>query len=151
VLRRWPRFYIVGLVSAVACLDIVTGVRLMFASAPWLQNSHDTLWSRIPADAQANEAVLTLLYALYGRLGAFSFHVGVVTLIWAWWARTSVLRMRALLVIYALTGGAFFWFDREYFYGTSYFWLKTGISFAWTLALVLHFAFERSAPEPSRA
>jgi hypothetical protein len=130
---------------AIACVDFVTGIRLMFASEPWLQNSNDTLWSKIPASIQANEAVLTLLHAIYGRLGTFSFHVGVVTLIWAWWARSGVLRVRALLVIYSLTGGAFFWFDRKYFYGTSYYWFKTAISIAWTTALIVHFAFDRPA------
>lgn len=145
---------VLAVVFLVAAFDIVTGLRLLISGAPHLVNGSDTLWARVTplvSQGQGSE----LLASLYGRLGAFSLHVGVTTALWALFARNQPRLLTALLVTYLVTGGAFFLNDVRFFQGTGYFHLKQALGALWAVALVLQLLSGRrgygSAPEPARA
>lgn len=128
---------VVGVVFLVALFDTVVGVRLLVSHAPYLVNGTDALWARESPRLYSGEAA-TLLRSLYRRLGAFSFHTGVSTAVWAWFGRDDARLLGALLVTYTLTGTAFFATDRTYFRGTRYFLVKQALGALWAAALVAH-------------
>ncbi len=75
--------------------------------------------------------------SLYRRLGAFSLHAGVMTIVFAGVGARHRPTLTALLVGYTLTGLAFFATDHAYFRGTPYFAVKQVFGALWMLALVL--------------
>jgi hypothetical protein len=138
---------VLAVVLLVAGFDIVTGVRLLVSDAPHLVNGADTLWARAtPLVSQGEGAAL--LASLYGRLGAFSLHVGVTTAAWALFARRQPRLLTALLVIYLVTGCAFFLNDVRFFQATGYFRVKQALGALWALALVVQLLDRRRAAQP---
>ncbi len=73
-MRRTAVFAIIGVV---ALWDVAVGAWLFASPEPWLAHGADTAWARAGADG-------ALVMSLYRRMGAFSLHAGVVTLVWAW-------------------------------------------------------------------
>ena len=128
---------VVAVVFLVALFDTVVGIRLLTSRAPYLVNGTDALWARESPRLYSGEAA-ALLRSLYRRLGAFSFHTGVATGVWAWFGRDDAHMLGALLVTYTLTGLAFFVTDRIYFRGTRYFLVKQALGALWAAALVAH-------------
>lgn len=133
---------VVGVVFLVALFDTVVGVRMLASPAPYLVNGADALWARETPRLYAGDAA-ALLRSLYRRLGAFSFHTGVATAVWAWFGRDDARLLGALLVTYTLTGTAFFITDRTYFRGTRYFVVKQALGALWAGALVAHLVAPR--------
>lgn len=128
---------VVGVVFLVALFDTVVGVRMLASPAPYLVNGADALWARESPRLYDGDAA-ALLRSLYRRLGAFSFHTGVATAVWAWFGRDDARVLGALLVTYTLTGTAFFVTDRTYFRGTRYFAVKQVLGALWAGALAAH-------------
>jgi hypothetical protein len=133
---------VVVVVVLVALFDTAVGVRLLASRTPYLVNGADALWARESPRLYDGEAA-ALLRSLYRRLGAFSFHTGICTAVWAWLGRDDARVLGALLVTYMLTGAAFLATDRTYFRGTRYFVLKQGLGALWTAALIAHFVGPR--------
>lgn len=128
---------VLAIVFVVALFDTAVGIRLLASRAPYLVNGSDALWARDSPRLYNGEAA-AVLRSLYRRLGAFSFHTGVSTAVWAWLGRDDARVLGALLVTYTLTGTAFFVTDRTYFRGTRYFLLKQVLGALWAAALVAH-------------
>jgi len=128
---------VLAVVFLVAVFDIAVGVRLLASRAPYLVNGVDALWARESPRLYDGDAA-ALLRSLYRRLGAFSLHAGVSTVVWAWFGRDDARVLGALLVTYTLTGTAFFATDRAYFRGTRYFLVKQVFGALWAAALVAH-------------
>ncbi len=146
----WCRAAVVLLLCAIGLMDMGAGAWLMLSSSPWTQNGFEHVWAAIPSVSQNDPAVLTLLSAAFGRMGAFSFNAGAVTITWSLMARRDMRWLTALLVLYSVTGIAFFNFDRTYLSGTRYAELKSVISVVWVVGLVLHFGALRRVSEPAR-
>ena len=130
--------FVLAVVLVVAAFDAIVGVWLLFGARPFEANGPGTLWSR--DGAAAWERAPALIESLYRRLGAFSFHTGVATAVWAILSRDDPQRMLALLVTYTLTGLAFFANDRKFFAGTRYFVVKQALGALWTAALIAQIA-----------
>ena len=92
--------------------------------------------SSVPPDA-----VLGLLR----RMGAFSLHAGVCTIVWAALGHTRPSLMSALFVTYALTGMGYAITDATFFPGTAYRVGKRVIGAIFFAALVAHFWSRRRA------
>jgi hypothetical protein len=128
---------VLSVVFVVALFDVGVGVILLVSRTPYLAHGARGLWAeRTPALWSGETSVL--LRSLYRRLGAFSFHTGAVTAVWAWTARDEPRLLTALLVTYTLTGLAFFATDRAFFRGTRYFVVKQALGAHWAAALVGH-------------
>jgi len=128
---------VVAVIFLVAIFDTAVGIRLLTSRTPYLVNGTDALWARESPRLYSGEAA-ALMRSLYRRLGAFSFHTGVATGVWAWFGRDDARLLGALLVTYTLTGTAFFATDRTYFRGTRYFLVKQVLGALWAGALVAH-------------
>lgn len=127
---------VLSVVFFVAAFDTLVGLRLLTSREPYRVNGADSLWAkRAPALWEGDDG--PLLRSLFGRLGAFSFHTGVATGVWAFLGRTEPRLLTALLVTYTLTGLTFFANDRAYFRGTRYFAMKQALGGLWAAALVL--------------
>ncbi|MDX2009444.1 MAG: hypothetical protein SFW67_04605 [Myxococcaceae bacterium] len=126
-------------VGAVAVLDIGTGLYLLGSSTPWQAHGPATRWASAPEVAALSPAATGLLDSLYRRLGAFSLHAGVVTLVGAVLGARNRRLMGGLLVLWMVNGLAFFFTDRAAFAGTPYFAFKQIVGTAWALAAVWHF------------
>jgi hypothetical protein len=126
---------VLAVVFLVASFDVVVGLRLLFSSEPYLAHGARGPWAERTPPLWSGEAG-TLLRSLYRRLGAFSFHTGAVTAVWAWMARDEPRWLTTLLVTYTITGLAFFAGDRAYFRGTRYFLVKQVLGALWTAALL---------------
>src|SRR5947208_16632 len=116
------RHVVAGIVIIVGLYDVAVGLFMLFSPSPYLAHGPNTVWLYAPqaADSQTR----TLLSSLFARIGAFSLHAGVASIVWcatAWRNRTS---MGALLVTFLVTGLAFFFSDSRYFAGTAYFAVK---------------------------
>jgi hypothetical protein len=127
--------FVLSVVFLVAAFDALVGLRMLFAREPYRVNGPDALWARrAPALWSGDDG--ELLRSLFGRLGAFSFHTGVATAVWAFLGRREPRMLTALLVTYTLTGLTFFYNDRTYFRGTRYFVVKQVLGGLWAAALV---------------
>jgi hypothetical protein len=130
---------VLGVVFLVALFDAVVGAYLLVAREPYRVNGAEALWARESPRWYGGEAG-PLLRSLYRRLGAFSFHTGVATAVWAWLGRDDALVLGALLVTYTVTGLGFFANDRAYFRGTRYFVVKQALGALWAAAVAGHLA-----------
>ena len=126
-------------VFLVALYDTLVGAYLLVARAPYRVNGAGALWARATPPLWDGEHG-ALLRSLYRRLGAFSFHTGVATAVWAWLGHDDARVLGALLVTYTITGLGFFVNDRTYFRGTRYFVVKQALGALWAAALVAHLA-----------
>jgi hypothetical protein len=127
------RLFVLSTILFVALFDIVTGARLLLSDSPWLVNGEHTLWA-----IQGAQQPSALAASLFQRLGAFSFHVGVITALWAVLNRHRPGMLTVLLAISPVTGLLFFWNDNLYFQGTPYFTMKSIFGTVWCIALVVH-------------
>ena len=134
------RIAVLAIIAVIALWDVGVGAMLLGSSEPWRAHGPGTLW----ADASALAAVPAVA-SLYRRLGAFSLHAGVMTLVFAGVGARHRPTLNALLVGYTLTGFAFFATDSAYFRGTPYFVVKQVFGALWMLALVLHLLEGRRA------
>ena len=128
---------VAGIVIIVGLYDVVVGLFMLFSPSPYLAHGPNTVWSYTPQAADSQ--IRVLLSSLFARIGAFSLHAGVASIVWcatAWRNRKS---MGALLLTYLVTGLAFFSSDSRYFAGTTYFAVKQVLGALWMLAIVLHF------------
>lgn len=130
---------VLAVVFLVALFDTVVGLRMLLGREPYRVNGADALWARASPALYAGEAG-PLLRSLYRRLGAFSFHTGVATAVWAWLGHDDALVLGALLVTYTVTGLGFFVNDSTYFRGTRYFVIKQALGALWAAAVAAHLA-----------
>jgi len=135
---------VLAIIAVVALWDIAVGAFLLGSSEPWRAHGPGTLW----ADASAL-VVVPAVVSLYRRLGAFSLHAGVMTLVFAAIGMRHRPTLTALLFGYTLTGLAFFATDNAYFRGTPYFLVKQVFGALWTLAIVIHVVEGRRRPSAS--
>ena len=92
-------------------------------------------YGRQAADSQ----IRILLASLFDRIGAFSLHAGLASIVWCATAWRNRKAMSALLLTYLVTGLAFFSSDLRYFAGTTYFVVKQVLGAFWMFAIILHF------------
>lgn len=124
---------VLALMTVIALWDVGMGLRLLFLPSPQLAHGADTAWSSVGVLA-GTPGVASMLQ----RLGAFSLHAGVTTLVLiAIGARYRPV-LTAVLFTYAITGLGFLANDLTYFRGTSYLMIKQLFGALWTLAIVLH-------------
>ena len=138
-MRRLSQGFVVGLLFAIAALDMVTGIRLLTSSEPWLQCGFDRSWAALPEALRSDAGLRHFLYGPYALLGAFSFHVGLITMIWTFLGRRNRSLLTILLVAYSVSGAIFFYVAFSYTRGTDHFFMKQVIGALWALALLLHF------------
>jgi hypothetical protein len=128
---------VLGVIFLIALFDSVVGLSLLLSKEPYRVNGRSSLWAQRTPELWNGEAG-PLLHSLYRRMGAFSFHAGVATAVWAWFGRNEPHLLTALLVTYTLTGIGFFVNDQRYFRGTTYFLVKQVFGALWAAALLVH-------------
>ncbi len=129
---------VVALVVAIGLLDAAVGAILLLSQKPWWVHGPGTVWLAAPKFVEANPEAVPLLFSLVRRLGAFSFHVGVLTAALGLLGRRDRRVLSFILAVYTIDGIAFFLTDRAYFAGTPYLAAKQIIGAAWTIAVVWH-------------
>jgi hypothetical protein len=129
--------FVLGVIFFIALFDSVVGLFLLASKEPYRVNGSGALWAQRTPELWNGEAS-TLLHSLYRRMGAFSFHTGVATAVWAWFGRNEPHLLTALLATYTITGLGFFVNDRRYFRGTRYFIVKQVLGALWAAALLAH-------------
>jgi hypothetical protein len=122
-------------VFLVAIADVLVGLYLLVSRTPWLAHGSAGPWAE-DGPTLASGDTRRFSESLLRRMGAFSFHTGAATAVWAWMARAEPRWLTTLLVTYAITGVAFFATDRAYFKGTRYFVYKQVLGGLWAAALV---------------
>ncbi len=133
------RISVLAIVVLVGLYDALTGLRMLVSAEPWRAHGPDTLWAHAGPAAAQLDAIAQLTMSLYRRVGAFSLHAGVITLMLAWLGRRHRPALSALLVTYLITGVAFLATDAAYFRGTFYFAVKQALGAVWAAAVALHF------------
>jgi hypothetical protein len=134
VLRRC----ITGAVVSVGIYDVVVGLYLLASSTPWLAHGPGTAWVALGAqlvDAMPPDATL----GLFRRMGAFSLHAGVCTIVWAILGHRRPALQTALFLTYAVTGAGFAITDAAFFPDTPYRIAKHIIGTIFFVALLAHF------------
>jgi hypothetical protein len=127
--------FVLSVIFLVAIADASVGLYLLASPTPWFAHGPAGPWANHAPSRFSGDARL-LLESLFRRMGAFSFHTGAVTAVWAWMARGEPRWLTTLLVTYTITGLAFFGTDRAYFKGTRYFVFKQMLGGLWAAALV---------------
>jgi hypothetical protein len=127
--------FVLSVIFLVAIADAFVGLYLLVSRSPWLAHGAAGPWAEAAPSLWSGDA-RRLLESLFRRMGAFSFHTGAVTFVWAWMARGEPRWLTTLLVTYTITGLAFFGTDRAYFKGTRYFVYKQVLGGLWAAALV---------------
>jgi hypothetical protein len=130
---------------AIGLYDVVIGVVLLASASPWVAHGPDTAWMALGASLQG-APLPELTLGLFRRMGAFSFHAGVATCVWAALGHRRPTVRSAQLITYLLTGLAFGVTDATFFPGTPYLLMKRIIGVAFTAAFVAHFVFARKTP-----
>ena len=128
---------VAAIVILVAVWDVAVGLFILLGPSPHLANGPGTIWARAPETLGPESDVV--FASLFARIGAFSLHVGIVTIAWCAIAWRDRRAMGVLLVIYLVSGVTFFAGDLRYFSGTPYFLVKQVFGALWAFALVLHF------------
>ena len=122
--------YVVSVIIAIGIYDAYTGLTLLLSDTPGLVNGTGTVWAD-PATVNG----LTL--SLFERIGAFSLHVGVVTMVLGWYSMHHAVLRTVLLLTYFFTGLVFAWHDFRWFAYTDYWYLKQVIGTGFFTALVI--------------
>lgn len=144
---------VLGVVAAVALLDIATGLWMLISTDPWRAHGTDTLWSRAAAELGSSEVLAEALLSAWQRIGAFSFFAGVSSLVWLVFASRDRRLLAALLLTYLGAGLAFGYTDARWFSGTAYHAFKQVVGVAWLAAIGLHFGVawpDDAANQPGR-
>jgi hypothetical protein len=126
---------------------MVTGIRLLTSSEPWLQNGFERSWTALPEALRSDAGLRHFLYGPCALLGAFSFHMGMITMIWAFLGRRNRLLLTTLLIAYSISGVIFLYVGFSYTRGTDHFFMKQVIGTLWAAALALHFLGPKIPPE----
>ena len=130
---------VVALLLAIGLLDVATGGVLLLSPSPWQAHGPGTPWQLAPKILATSPEIAPLVLSLFRRVGAFSLHAGVITIVAALLGRADRRVLGVVLVTYSVTGAAFFLTDHAFFAGTPYFYAKQAIATLWTVALVVHF------------
>lgn len=130
---------ITAVLVGIGLYDVLVGGWLLASSHPFLAHGPDTPWLTL-ADAVEQASPPNATLGLFRRLGAFSLHAGVCTIVWAALAHRRPWLRTALFGTYALTGGAFGATDAAYFPNTPYLHLKHAIGAFFVVALLAHVA-----------
>jgi hypothetical protein len=143
---------IVALVVAIGLFDATTGAFLLLSAEPWWAHGRGTVWLDAPKLINAHSEAAPVLLSLFRRTGAFSLHIGVLTMALGILGRRDRRILSFILAIYTIDGIAFFFTDHAYFSGTPYMTLKQVVGTAWALALVWHIYEGRrsNASDPAR-
>lgn len=133
---------VTGAVVSVGIYDVVVGIYLLASNTPWLAHGPGTAWITLGAqliDAVPPDPTLGLLR----RMGAFSLHAGVCTIVWAILGHRRPALQTALFLTYALTGASFALTDAAFFPDTPYRIAKHIIGTVFFVALLAHFWLRR--------
>ncbi len=130
------RHIVAAIVMLVGLYDVSIGLYMLFSPAPQLAHGTSTLWAHA---ASSDPEIQRILDSLFARMGAFSFHAGLISIAWCLATWQNPPMMGVLLAAYLVTGLAFFSADVRYFSGTTYFAVKETLGALWILALVLNF------------
>jgi hypothetical protein len=129
-----------GLVTAIVVLvgiyDIAIGGVMLLAPEPWLAHGPGTGWIALGAQLAGDPSDPTL--GLFRRMGAFSLHAGVCTVVWSLLAHRRLWLQSALFATYLTTGMGFALTDARFFADTTYLTVKHGIGTAFFVAFLLH-------------
>ena len=127
------RAFVFAVIVVVALWDVAIGARMLLLPEPWFAHGRDTAWG----NASALGAVPAVQSA-FQRIGAFSLHAGISTLVFAAIGSKYRPLLTALLFTYAITGLGFFLNDTTYFKGTPYFYVKQVFGALWVAAIAAH-------------
>jgi hypothetical protein len=136
--NRRGSLLVVAVVVAIGLFDASVGAFLLLSPTPWIAHGSGTIWLNAPAAAGTDPTTAALLMSLFRRLGAFSFHVGVLTAALGLVGRRDRRVLSLVLALYTVDGLAFLFTDRAYFLGTPYFLMKQFIGAVWAAAVVWH-------------
>ena len=95
-----------------------------------LVNGKATIWA-VPGPVNA------FVLSLFERIGVFSIHVGIVTMLFGWYSRHHPGFRTLLYLSYFFTGLGFAWHDYKWFYQTDYWYMKQVIGLFFFTALVI--------------
>src|SRR5947207_3195823 len=126
---------VAGIVIIVGLYDVSIGLFMLFSRSPFLAHGPNTVWTY--GSQAADSQIRILLASLFDRIGAFSLHAGLASIVWCATAWRNRKAMSALLLTYLLTGLAFFSSDLRYFAGTTYFVVKQVLGAFWMFAIIL--------------
>src|SRR4051812_41117248 len=114
---------VTGVLIGIGIYDIAVGVLMLSSSTPWMAHGPGTSWIALGEtlrSAPAGDPVM----GLFRRMGAFSLHAGVCTIVWASLGHRRPWLQTALFLTYLSTGIAFAVTDAAYFAGTPYLAVK---------------------------
>ena|SRR5689334_11403035 len=140
---------VAGIVIIVGLYDVSIGLFMLFSPPPFLANGSNTVWTYAPQAADSQ--MRFLLASLFARIGAFSLHAGLASIVWCATAWRNRKAMSALLLTYLVTGLAFLSSDSRYFAGTTYLVVKQVLGALWMFAIILHFWRRDSASAKARS
>lgn len=139
----WGPRLVTAAVMLVGAYDVVVGGVLLASSTPWIAHGPDTAW--IALGATLHGAPLDVgTVGLFRRMGAFSLHAGVCTIVWAALAVRRPSLQTAQFFTYLATGVGFALTDARYFAGTPYLLGKHLIGSVFVAAFLGHLALRRS-------
>jgi hypothetical protein len=136
---------VAGIVIIVGLYDVSIGLFMLFSPSPFLAHGPNTVWTYDPR--MADSQIRILLASLFDRIGAFSLHAGLASIVWCATSWRNRKAMSALLLTYLVSGLAFVSSDLRYFAGTTYFVVKQVLGAFWMLAIILHF-WHRDSAQP---
>ena len=131
--HRAAATYVVVTIVCIGLYDACTGIYLLFSHTPMLVNGSETIWA-VPGPL--NDFVLSL----FQRIGFFSLHVGIITMLLGWYSRNHPELRTLLYLSYFFTGLGFAYHDYRWFYQTDYWYIKQAIGFFFFTALVIQLA-----------
>jgi hypothetical protein len=143
------RRLITAAVMVVGIYDVVVGAIMLGSSTPWWAHGPGTSWITLGATIEAALPPDATL-GLFRRMGAFSLHAGVCTIVWAALGHREPRLMSALFITYAITGMGFAITDATYFDGTPYLLGKRVIGAVFFAALLGHFWLRTRARAANR-
>lgn len=125
-------WFVVVIIVIIGVYDTVVGIYLLTSPTPWLAHGPGTIWS------ESGDLGLTG-QSLYQRIGVFSFHVGILTVVLGCLGRTRAGLRTLLILIYLVTGIAFGRYDYHWFSGTLYWDVKLLLGTLFVAAAIVQF------------
>ena len=143
VVPNWGPRLVTAAVMLVGAYDVLVGAVLLASSTPWIAHGPDTPWIALGATLHGAPLDVAAV-GLFRRMGAFSLHAGVCTIVWAALAARRPSLQTAQFCTYLATGMGFALTDARYFAGTPYLMGKHIIGAVFFAAFLGHLAIRRA-------
>jgi len=142
-IATWGPRLVTAAVMLVGVYDVLVGGVLLASSTPWIAHGPGTAWIALGATLQSAPLDVATV-GLFRRMGAFSLHAGVCTIVWAGLAVRRPWLQTAQFFTYLATGIGFALTDAQYFAGTPYLMGKHIIGTVFFAAFLGHLALRRA-------